>query len=143
MSRKLLLCVGDRAASLQNRKLFLERQGYDVLTASHGIAGLEFLSSRAVDLILLDCNLPPPNCAALAERMHELKPQVPMIMLSARIEPPTDVADLVDAYVSKGQNPCVLLERIDRLLNRKALHAGRDVQDTAATPRTASIKSRS
>jgi DNA-binding response OmpR family regulator len=125
VSRKLLLCVGDRAASLQNRKLFLERQGYDVLTASQGIAGLEFLASRAVGLVLLDCNLPASNAALLVQRMRTLKPEVPLIMVSARFEPQADVAGLLDAYVSKGQNPCVLLEQIDRLLNRKAHHAGR------------------
>lgn len=125
MSRKLLLCVGDRAASLPNRQLFLERQGYDVLTAPYGIAGLEFLASRAVDLILLDCNLPAANGAVLAQRMRALKSEVPLIMLSAWFEPPADVAALIDAYVSKGQNPCVLLEQIDRLLNRKAHLTGR------------------
>jgi CheY-like chemotaxis protein len=124
VSGKLLLCVGDRMASLQNRRLLLEHEGYDVLTATR-VAGLELLASRAVDLVLLDENMSTPNGAALAQRMRTLKPEVPLIMLSAHCEPPADTADLIDAYVSKEQNPCVLLEQIDRLLNRKAHHAGR------------------
>jgi DNA-binding response OmpR family regulator len=127
VSRKLLLCVGDRVASLKNRKLFLECQGYDVLAAAPAIAGLEFLASRAIELVLLDCNVPAANVAMLAKRMRTLKPEVPLIMLCARFEAPVDAAGLIDAYVSKGQNPCVLLEQIDRLLNRKAHPAGRYV----------------
>lgn len=116
MSRKLLLCVDDRLASLQARKLLLEHEGYAVLSATDGIAGLELFVSRLVDLVLLDYNMPGLNGAVLAHRMRALKPEVPLVMLSGRFEPPAEAAGLIDAYVSKGKNPCVLLNQIDKLL---------------------------
>jgi DNA-binding response OmpR family regulator len=118
--------VDDRLASLQARKLLLEREGYAVLTANDGIAGLELFVSRLVDLVLLDYNMPGLNGAVLAQRMRALKPEVPLVMLSGRFEPPAEAAGLIDAYISKGQNPCVLLNQIDQLLSLTAQPAGRN-----------------
>ena len=126
MSRKLLLCVDDRLDSVQARKLLLEHEGYAVLTATHGIAGLELFASRAVDLVLLGYNMPGLNGAVLAQRMRALKPEVPLIMLSGRLVPPAEAAGLIDAYISKGQNPCVLLNQIDQLLSLTAHSGGRN-----------------
>lgn len=116
MSRKLLLCVDDRATSLEVRRLLLEREGYEVLTASDGTAGLELFADRPVDLVVLDYHMPEPNGAVVAQRMRALKPQVPVIMLSAYFEPPPDAAGFIDAYVTKGENPRVLLDQIRELI---------------------------
>lgn len=119
MSQKLLLCVDDRAASLEIRRLILEREGYAVLTAGDGLAGLELFAARPVDLVVLDYHMPEPNGAQVAQKMRRLKPEVPVIMLSAYFEPPPDAAGLIDAYVTKGENPRVLLEHIAHLIEKK------------------------
>ena len=119
MSRKVLLCVDDRAASLEVRRLILEREGYEVLTANDGSAGLDLFAARSVDLVVLDYHMPEPNGAVVAQRMRALKPEVPLIMLSAYFEAPADAARFIDAYVTKGQNPRVLLEQINRLIRAK------------------------
>ena len=119
MSRKLLLCVDDRAATLEIRKMLLEREGYDVLTAADGPSGLELFASREVDLVLLDYNMPEENGAVVAMKMRALKPEVPVIMLSAYFEPPAEAAGFINAYVAKGQNPRVLLDQISKLIQSK------------------------
>jgi DNA-binding response OmpR family regulator len=108
--------VDDRATSLEVRRLLLEREGYEVLTASDGTAGLELFADRPVDLVVLDYHMPEPNGAVVAQRMRALKPQVPVIMLSAYFEPPPDAAGFIDAYVTKGENPRVLLDQIRELI---------------------------
>lgn len=100
--------------------MLLQREGYDVLTASDGAAGLELFAAHPVDLVVLDYSMPELNGAVVAQRMRALKPEVPVIMLSAHFEPPADAAGLVDAYVTKGQNPRVLLKEISQLMNGKA-----------------------
>ncbi|HSB74500.1 MAG TPA: response regulator, partial [Terriglobales bacterium] len=70
MPRKLLLCVDDRAASLEVRRLILEHEGYEVLTASDGAAGLQLFAERAVDLVVLDYHMPDPNGAVVARKMR-------------------------------------------------------------------------
>lgn len=124
MSRKLLLCVDDRPASLEVRKMLLEREGYEVLTAEDGASGLQLLAAHDVDLIVLDYQMPEENGAAVARKMHALKPEVPVIMLSAYFEPPAEAAGFIDAYVTKGQNPRVLLDQITRLIRTKGERHG-------------------
>jgi CheY-like chemotaxis protein len=119
VSRKLLLCVDDRAASLEVRRLILEREGYEVLTANDGSAGLELFAARSVDLVVLDYHMPDPNGAVVAQKMRALKPEVPVLMLSAYFEAPADAAKFIDAYVTKGQNPRVLLDQIRQLIKAK------------------------
>ena len=120
MPRKLLLCVDDRAASLEVRRLILEHEGYEVLTASDGAAGLQLFAERAVDLVVLDYHMPDPNGAVVARKMRALKPEVPVLMLSAYFEPPADAAGFIDAYVTKGENPRILLDRITQLILGKS-----------------------
>jgi DNA-binding response OmpR family regulator len=100
--------------------LILEREGYEVLTAGDGSAGLELFAARSVDLVVLDYHMPELNGAAVAQKMRDLKPEVPVIMLSAYFEAPTDAAKFIDAYVTKGQNPRVLLDQIRQLIKAKA-----------------------
>lgn len=120
MPRKLLLCVDDRAASLEVRRLILEHEGYEVLTASDGAAGLQLFAERAVDLVVLDYHMPDPNGAVVARKMRALKPEVPVLMLSAYFEPPADAAGFIDAYITKGENPRILLDRITQLIRGKS-----------------------
>ena len=120
MSRKLLLCVDDRATSLEVRKMLLEREGYEVLTAGDGASGLQLFNSRDVDLVILDYQMPEENGAAVARKMHALKPKVPVVMLSAYFEPPAEAVGFINAYVTKGQNPRVLLDQIARLVRGKS-----------------------
>ncbi|HEV2118378.1 MAG TPA: response regulator [Terriglobales bacterium] len=124
MSRKLVLCVDDRAASLEVRRLILEREGYEVLTAGDGAAGLELFTARSVDLVVLDYHMPELNGALLAQKMRALKPEVPVIMLSAYFEAPADAAGFIDAYVTKGQNPRVLLDQITQLIKGRSATSG-------------------
>jgi CheY-like chemotaxis protein len=112
------LCVDDRAASLEVRRLILEHEGYEVLTASDGPSGLELFASKPVDLVVLDYNMPEVNGAVVARKMRAMKPQVPVIMFSAYFEPPAEAAGVIDAYVAKGQNPRVLLDQISELISR-------------------------
>ena len=99
--------------------MLLEREGYDVLTAADGPSGLELFASREVDLVLLDYNMPEENGAVVARKMRALKPEVPVIMLSAYFEPPAEAAGFINAYVAKGQNPRVLLDQISKLIQSK------------------------
>lgn len=99
--------------------MLLEREGYEVLTASDGAAGLKLFAARLVDLVVLDYQMPGFNGAAVAKKMREIKPEVPVVMLSAHFEPPPETNGLVDAYVTKGENPRVLLEQITRLTRQR------------------------
>jgi CheY-like chemotaxis protein len=118
MPPKVVLCIDDRTPTAEVRKLILECEGYKVLMASNGRSGLASFARHSVDLVVLDYDLPNMNGATVAAKMRELKPQVPIVIFSGYTMPPAGVKRLVDAYITKGEHPNVLLDCVDELLRQ-------------------------
>jgi CheY-like chemotaxis protein len=114
----LVLCVDDELIGLQVRKILLERAGYRVLTALDGPLGLQTFEKEPVDLVILDYSMPGMHGGEVATRMRQLKPQVPILLLSAYVGLPSEVTSLVDLYMTKGEGADTLLTKIDSLLPR-------------------------
>jgi len=111
----LVLCVDDELVGLQVRKLLLERAGYRVLTAEDGHAGLEIFAAEQVEAVVLDYSMPAMHGGEVATRMRQLKPSVPILLLSAYVGLPTDVTSVVDLYMTKGQGAALLLRKLSSL----------------------------
>ena len=112
---KVILCVDDEVTGLSVRKMFLESQGYSVLTAENGADALALFASETVDLVVLDYAMPGMDGGVVAKEMKSLKPAVPIILLSAYVDLPEETLTLVDQYVTKGEPPPVLLRAIAKL----------------------------
>jgi CheY-like chemotaxis protein len=113
----LVLCVDDEQIGLEVRKILLERAGYRVLTASDGPAGLEVFSTEPVEAVVLDYSMPGMHGGEVAAKMRQAKPQVPILLLSAYIGLSTEVTDVVDLYMTKGEGAPILLEKLSSLLD--------------------------
>jgi CheY-like chemotaxis protein len=112
----LVLCVDDEAVGLRIRKILLERAGYRVLTAADGAAGIEIFSRQPVDAVVLDYAMPGMHGGEVAQRMRELKPQIPILLLSAYVGLPAEVRSVVDVYMTKGEGAPALLKRLRSML---------------------------
>jgi len=114
-----ILCIDDEALGLQIRRAVLERAGYRVLTAIDGAAGLALFRGETVDGVVLDYYMPEMDGGAVAETMRRERPDVPIMLLSAYINLPTEVVQRVDVTLLKGEGPRELLEKL-RLMLRSA-----------------------
>lgn len=112
----LVLCVDDELIGLKVRKILLERAGYRVITAQDGFAGLELFASEPVEAVVLDYSMPGMNGGEVATKMRQTKPHIPILLLSAYIGLPSDVIEVVDTYMTKGEGPPVLLKKLGSLL---------------------------
>jgi CheY-like chemotaxis protein len=112
----LVLCVDDEPIGLQVRKILLERAGYRVLTAEDGPVGLALFNEEPVEVVVLDYSMPGMNGGEVASRMRQVKPKVPILLLSAYVGLPSDVTSLVDLYMTKGEGPDMLLQKLGSLL---------------------------
>jgi CheY-like chemotaxis protein len=112
---RLVLCVDDELIGLQVRKILLERAGYRVLTALDGQLGLEVFEKEPVDVVVLDYSMPGMHGGEVATRMRQIKPEVPILLLSAYVGLPAEVTSLVDLYMTKGEGADTLLTKIDSL----------------------------
>jgi CheY-like chemotaxis protein len=116
-NRPLILCIDDDEVVLRIRKLLVGNAGYDVVTASSGEAGLEAFSQQPVDLVVSDHFLSDSSGTDIARRMKELKPHVPILIVSGSAEEPASL-QYANGFVSKGEPPSVLLDAMARLLER-------------------------
>ena len=88
----LVLCVDDEAVGLRVRKILLERAGYQVLTAADGPAGLELFATQPVDAVILDYSMPGNARWRSRRKMRQIKPEVPILLLSAYVGLPDEVS---------------------------------------------------
>src|SRR4051812_6316487 len=101
----------------------LGREGYDVSSAGDGHVALETVLDAPPDLIILDIGLPGMDGLDVCRHVRELRPQVPILMLTARAGELETVAGLdagADDYVSKPFRLSELLARVRAMLRRSA-----------------------
>ncbi len=112
-----ILVVDDEKNILELVRFNLEREGYEVLTATDGAHGLDLARRESPDLIVLDVMLPGMNGLEVCREL-QLDPttrNIPIIMLSARAEEMDRVLGLemgADDYVVKPFSPRELVARI-------------------------------
>jgi len=116
----LILCVDDEALGLQIRKAVLERAGYQVLTALDGTTGLNLFFDQPVEGVILDYFMPGMDGGQVAAAMRKQRPDVPILLLSAYINLPPEVVQMVDFTVLKGEGPVELLARVRQMLDGRA-----------------------
>jgi CheY-like chemotaxis protein len=115
----LVLCIDDELIGLKVRRMLLERAGYHVLSALEGSEGLEIFAREPVQAVVLDFAMPGMNGAEVAARMRQLKPGVPILLLTAYLGLPREVTSLGDVYMTKGEGAPVLLDKLDAMLSTR------------------------
>jgi two-component system OmpR family response regulator len=116
-----ILVVDDEENILSLMAETLRLVGFEALTSSRGADALAKIRSEQIDLALLDINMPVMDGYEVMERMRQIKPQLPVIMLSARQEKQEVIAGLrkgADDYVSKPFSVEEVVMRINAVLRR-------------------------
>ena len=102
--------------------MLLERAGYRVLTALDGPTGIALFAEQPVEAVVLDFSMPGMNGGEVARSLRSIKPQVPILMLSAYTSLPPEVAADVDLSMTKGEGAPALLKKLGSLLPSEASH---------------------
>lgn len=113
---RTVLCVDDEKVGLRVRKIMLEGAGFKVLTATSGEQGLSMLDKNQVDLVVLDYYMPGMNGGDVAAEVRRRRPEVPIIFLSAYFSLPPAALELANAFITKGDPPDVLIDKIEQLI---------------------------
>ena len=120
----LILCIDDEALGLRIRKAVLEKEGYRVLTAPDGSSGLTLFMDEPVEGVILDYYMPGMDGGQLALAMRKQRPEVPILLLSAYLNLPVEVVQMVDFTVLKGEGPAELLMKVRRMLIERRRETG-------------------
>ena len=117
----VILIIEDDISILRGLKDNLTFEGYQVHTASDGQVGLQLALEKHVDLLLLDVMLPGINGYEICRRLKKEKPDLPIIMITARGSEMDTVAGLdigADDYIAKPFGIPELLARVRAVLRR-------------------------
>ncbi len=112
-----ILIVDDNSANLDIFETRLAAHGYDIITASDGVAGLAVAKERKPDLILLDIMMPKMDGIEVCRRLKG-DPTLPFIPIIAVTSYALDGEESraeqagCDAYFSKPVSPRALLAKI-------------------------------
>jgi len=99
----------------------LKSEGYEVVTSTNGTEGLNIALEQDIDLVLLDIMLPGINGFEICKKIRQSKPNLPIIMLTARGSEMDKIAGLdygADNYITKPFSLSVLLARVRSLIRR-------------------------
>ena len=117
--KRTILCVDDNEQSLSVRKVMLQTRGYHVAAYTRGEDALEHFRKGGVDLVITDLLAPSLDGATLIDRIKELSPLTPAILLSSKVRA-YEGSMRADVVLAKGMfAPAELLERVRILLLRK------------------------
>ncbi len=100
---------------------FLENNGFEVKLFRDGLSGLSGFKSTVFDFCILDLMLPKMDGFTLAEKIKEIKSDIPVIILSARSMKDDKLKGFrigIDDYITKPFDEEELLYRIKAILNR-------------------------
>jgi len=119
---KKILIIDDDKVLLETLKVYLEIEGFKVITAADGEKGFQLASQETVDLIILDFMLPSLNGLEVCKRLRTKKIKTPIIMLTGEKKEEIDkVLGLefgADDYITKPFGTKELLARIRAVLRR-------------------------
>ncbi|OGO23464.1 MAG: DNA-binding response regulator [Chloroflexi bacterium RBG_16_51_9] len=128
MTGKRVLVVDDDVKTVELVKLYLNRDGYRVLTSHNGLEALRLAQETHPDLIVLDLMLPGMDGLEICRKIRE-ESDVPIIMLTARTSDEDKLAGLglgADDYVTKPFSPRELAARVRAVLRRLPGERGPD-----------------
>ena len=155
-----------KSATMGNKILFVENekdltlivgdtlrgQGYEVITAADGIAGLDRFKAEGADIVVADVMMPKMDGFSMAKEIKKLSPTVPLLFLTAK----STIDDVkkgfeigANDYLKKPFELRELIVRIKALLRRYNTNRGEDIKFSIGryifnvTTQTLSLESRS
>ena len=118
---RTVLVVEDEANIVDILTFNLQKEGYAVLSAYDGQAGLDLAREKKPDLILLDLMLPKKNGFEVCKTLRDEGDTVPILMLTAREEEADKVKGLelgADDYITKPFSVRELMARVNSNIRR-------------------------
>jgi two-component system response regulator ChvI len=119
--------VDDDRNILTSVSIALEAEGYEVRTYSDGDEALRGITSRPVDMAVLDIKMPRMDGLELLQRLRQTT-AMPIIFLTSKDDETDELQGLrmgADDYIKKPFSQRLLIERIKTLLRRAELAQGK------------------
>ncbi len=124
MTNGLLLWADDEMELLRPHLLFLEKKGYEVITVTNGPDAIEQCQKQNFDLVLLDEMMPGLSGLDTLQRIKEVAPSVPVVMVTKSEEEDImnqAIGRKIADYLIKPVNPNQILLTLKKNIHRREL----------------------
>jgi DNA-binding NtrC family response regulator len=112
----MILCIDDRTYYLSSTADLLRHAGYNIVLASDSHAAVELLFGNPIDAVLLDCHQLGDQGGDLVAALRIVRPDVPIVMMSAHCRLPCDSLRQANACVQKGDTARALLRTLEAVI---------------------------
>ena len=115
-----LLWIDDEIDLLKAHVLFLEKKGYAVDTVTNGFDAIDRCREKTYDLILLDENMPGLSGLETLQRIKEVTPTTPVVMVTKSEEEnimDQAIGSKIADYLIKPVNPTQILLSLKKNLH--------------------------
>lgn len=113
--------IADDESEIRNLlRLYLEKDGYQVLEAEDGIQAAKLIAKEEIDLVLLDIMMPGKDGYQVLRKIRESS-NIPVMILSAKNQDVDKILGLdlgADDYLAKPFNPLEAMARINSNIRR-------------------------
>jgi DNA-binding response OmpR family regulator len=116
-AQRTLLCIHRDPGQL----LYLQQDGYRLVTATCGNEGLRLLMSQAVDAVVIEFHLGLLDGAVVASEIKQVLPDVPIVMVCDNLDIADDAFKSVDAIVVRSDGPHFLMATLHFVLSIESL----------------------
>ena len=131
MNAEKILVVDDDLNICELLRLYLTKEGYNVVIANDGVSAVTMFQEESPSLVLLDIMLPKLDGWQVCREIRKFS-ETPIIMLTAKGEVFDRVLGLelgADDYVVKPFDTKEIVARIKAVLRRSASSAGEEVKE--------------
>ncbi len=119
-----LLWIDDEIDLLKAHVLFLEKKGYAVDTVTNGFDAIDRCREKTYDLILLDENMPGLSGLETLQRIKEVTPTTPVVMVTKSEEEnimDQAIGSKIADYLIKPVNPTQILLSLKKNLHQREI----------------------
>lgn len=124
MNQVKILWADDEIDMLKSQILFLNEKGYDVVEVTNGNDAIDQCSDEHFDVVFLDENMPGLSGLETLNRIKELRPNLPIVMITKSEE--EDIMDeaiggQITDYLIKPVNPKQILLTLKKIIDNSRL----------------------
>jgi len=124
MTNGRLLWADDEMELLRAHLIFLQKKGYEVVTVTNGTDAIEACGKEVFDLVLLDEMMPGLSGLETLQRIKEIAPQTPVVMVTKSEEEDImnqAIGQQIADYLIKPVNPNQILLTLKKNIHRKEI----------------------
>ena len=116
-----VLVCDDEEDIVEAMRVYLESDGYRVLSACNGQQALALFQKETVHLVMMDVMMPGLSGLETMQKMFAVNSRVPVILVTARSRDTDEIAGLrtgADDYITKPFNPVLMLAKARAAIRR-------------------------